>query len=202
MKNIFTVALITLSIPPFAIAQARQIQTDYDSQLKREIPKMEDQQHSDPRMSKGLVLQANEGERMVRRWGLPMTIKVDPVNGRSKQLMVGTEDIPPGRSIPIHKHAHCDELVIIQKGSGTAILGDRRQEVSEGAMIFVPENEWVGLENTGKETIRIVFIFSAPGFEKYLRATSIPEGQPVIPFTPVELAAVRQQYKDYIVFKD
>jgi hypothetical protein len=55
--------------------------------------------------STGLVLQADEGERMTRRWGLPMTIKIDPVNGGSRQLLVGTEDLPPGQSIPVHKHS-------------------------------------------------------------------------------------------------
>jgi quercetin dioxygenase-like cupin family protein len=139
---------------------------------------------------------------MVRRWGFLMTIKVDPINGSSKQLLVGTEDIPPGKAIPVHKHSHCDELVVIQRGTGTATLGEKRQVVTAGAMIFVPENEWVGLENTGEETIRILFIFSALGFDKYLRATSVPEGHEVKPFTPSELAEIRRKFKAYIVFKD
>lgn len=70
---------------------------------------------------------------MVRRWGLPMTIKVDLSNGGSQQLMVGTEDLPPGKSIPMHKHSHCDELVIVQQGTGTASLG--RRGIRRGTLI-------------------------------------------------------------------
>ena len=164
--------------------------------------------HSDKRTataaanSTGLVLQAEEGERMTRRWGLPMTIKIDPVNGGSKRLLVGTEDLPPGQSIPIHKHSHCDEVVIVLKGSGTAILGDKRRDVGPGSILYIPEEEWVGLENTGQETIRVVFIFSELGFDDYLRATSVPEGNEVIPFTSQELARIREKFKGVITFKD
>lgn len=184
MKRILLVAIITIAASPLALSQTKRTPADVS-------PK-----------STGLILQADEGERMVRRWGLLMTIKVDPVNGGSKRLLVGTEDIPPGKAIPVHKHSHCDEIVIIQRGTGTAILGEKRQIVTAGAMIFIPEDEWVGLENTGKETIRIVFIFSALGFDKYLRATSVPEGQEVKPFSPIELAEIRQKFKEYIIFKD
>jgi hypothetical protein len=42
-----------------------------------------------------------------------MTIKVDPRNGGSKRLVVGTEDLPPSQAIPVHKHSHCDEVVLL-----------------------------------------------------------------------------------------
>jgi quercetin dioxygenase-like cupin family protein len=152
--------------------------------------------------STGLILLAEEGERMVRRWGLPMTIKVDPVNGGSQHLVVGTEDLPPGAAIPVHTHAHADEVVIILQGTGTATLGETRRAVTPGAMLFIPKGEWVGLDNTGQETMRVAFIFSALGYDQYLRATPVPEGQAVAPFPPRELAEVRQQYRPYITFKE
>ena len=45
-------------------------------------------------------------------------------------------------------------------------------------------------------------IFSELGYDKYLRATSVPEGQPVIAFTASELAEVRERFKGVITFKD
>ena len=50
--------------------------------------------------------------------------------------------------------------------------------------------------------MRVVFIFSALGYDRYLRATSVPEGQVVTPFSPSELAEVRQKYRPYITFKE
>jgi quercetin dioxygenase-like cupin family protein len=202
MKRIFVITILTLAVSRLSFTQTENRKTEQDSRSKHEKMQTESKSAAANSKGMGLILQADEGERMMRRWGLPMTIKIDPVNGGSKRLLVGTEDLPPGKSIPVHKHSHCDEVVIVLQGKGTAILGERRQEVSAGAMLFIPEEEWVGLENTGPETIRFVFIFSELGFDKYLRATSVPEGQEVIPFTPKELAEIRQKFKGVITFKD
>lgn len=201
-KNIFLTAIFTLLVLSFALGQTGNEKSEHSSKVKQEKIQTNSQPVNTGTISTGLILQEEEGERMVRRWGLPMTIKIDPINGGSKQLLVGTEDLPPGRSIPVHKHSHCDEVLIVLKGNGIVQLGEQRREVSAGAIVFIPENEWVGLENIGQDTARVVFIFSALGFDKYLRATSVPEGQEVIPFTPQQLADIRKKYKDVITFKD
>ena len=153
--------------------------------------------------STGLILAAGEGERLIRRqYGFPLIIKVDPVNGGSKHMVVGTEEIPAGKSIPVHKHSHADEFIVLQEGRASVTLGARRQTANAGAMIFIPENEWVGLENVGEGTMKILFVFSAVGFEEYLRATSVPEGSEVKPFSPDELREIRQKYQAHIAFKD
>ena len=202
MKRIFVITILIIAVSPFAFAQTEDKKSEQDKKSKHEKMQTETKSAETSSKSTGLILQADEGERMMRRWGLRMTIKIDPVNGGSKRLLVGTEDLPPGKSIPVHKHSHCDEVLILLQGKGTAILGEKRREVSAGAIIFIPEEEWVGLENTGQETIRIVFIFSELGFDQYLRATSVPDGEEVKPFTPKELAEVRQKFKGVITFKD
>ena len=83
-----------------------------------------------------------------------------------------------------------------------ATLGGQRREVTAGALLFIPHNEWVGLGNTGQETIRVDFIFLERGFDTYLRATSVPEGQEVTPFSPSELAEIRREFQLYITFKE
>ena len=154
-------------------------------------------------MSTGLILAAGEGEHLIRRqYGYPLIIKVDPINGGSKHMLVGTEEIPAGKSIPVHKHSHADEFIVLQEGTASVTLGARRQTANAGAMIFIPENEWVGLENVGQGTMKILFVFSAVGFEEYLRATSVPEGKEVRPFSPDELREIRQKYQAHIAFKD
>lgn len=202
MKRILVIAILTIAVSPLALGQTKNESSSHSNKAKREMTQTERKRLEGSQKSTGLILQADQGERMIRRWGYPMTIKVDPVNGGSKHLMVGTEDIPPGKAIPVHKHSHCDEFILLQQGTATVILGERRQVVTAGAMVFIPENEWVGLENTSEETVKIVFIFSAPGFEKYLRATSVPEGQEVKPFSPSELVEIRRKFKTYIIFKD
>ena len=105
-------------------------------------------------------------------------------------MVVGTEEIPAGKSIPVHKHSHADEFIVLQEGTASVTLGARRQTVNAGAMIFIPENEWVGLDNVGQGTMKILFVFSAVGFEEYLRATSVPEGTEVTPLTLDEVREI------------
>jgi hypothetical protein len=39
----------------------------------------------------------------------------------------------------------------------------------------------VSLRNTGTAPIQLIFIFSAPGFDEYMRCSSVPKGQPAPP---------------------
>ncbi len=50
-------------------------------------------------------------------------------------------------------------------------------------MAFFPMHTWVAMKNTGTEPIQLIFIFSAPGFEQYMRCTSVPPGQPAPPMS-------------------
>jgi len=150
----------------------------------------------------GLILRADEGERLVRRWGFLATVKVDSQNGASRDLVAITEVVPAGKLIPVHKHPDADEIVILLQGTGIATIGETRRTVEAGSMLFAPKGIWMGFENTGSEDAHVVGIFSKPGYEDYLRATSVPEGHPVTPLTAAELKAVRSKFADQIVFQD
>lgn len=143
-----------------------------------------------------LVLEKNEGEKRVRRprGSLPIPtdefiLKLTPQNSGSKHLVLGTEDIPPGGVIPRHKHLEQDEILLIQTGTAHVTLNDKEYDVHAGGMVFFPAETWVSLKNIGKDSISLVFIFSAPGFEENMRCGSVPAGQPAPPITTDELKA-------------
>jgi mannose-6-phosphate isomerase-like protein (cupin superfamily) len=131
----------------------------------------------------GWILERNEGEKRIRRpRGIPlpastMTIKVDRKNGGSQHLVLITEGLPPGSMIPRHKHFDQDEILLIQTSTAHVWLGDSERDVSAGAVIYIPSDTWITLKNTGNENLSLVAIFSAPGFDEYVRCTSVPEGQ-------------------------
>src|SRR6267378_6868365 len=146
--------------------------------------------------AKTLVLEKNEGETRVRRprGSLPVPtnefiLKVTPQNSGSKHLVLGTEEIPPGGEIPRHKHLEQDEILLIQTGTAHVTLNDKEYDVRAGGMVFFPAQTWVGLKNIGKDSISLVFIFSAPGFENNMRCGSVPAGQSASPITTDELKA-------------
>ena len=130
-----------------------------------------------------LILEKEDGEHRVRRTReIPVptgafTIKVDQLNGGSKNLVLGTEILAPGRTIPRHKHIGQDEIVLIETGIAHVWLGDKEQEVQAGAAVFIPAETWISIKNSGNENVNLAFVFSAPGFETYLRCTSVREGE-------------------------
>jgi len=129
-----------------------------------------------------LILEKNEGERSVRRpreTPIPtaqFTIKIDRKNGGSQKMWLGTEDIPPGGRIPRHKHLDQDEILLIQTGSAHVWLGTQERDVHAGAIVFIPSDTWVSLQNTGRESISLAFVFSDPGYDEFMRCVSVPAG--------------------------
>lgn len=149
-----------------------------------------------PPASAGLILQADEGERRVRRSAGkgPFILKVDRVNGGSPDLVMGYEDIAPGAEIQPHTHLVADEILFIHSGSGVATLGARESLVSAGATIYIPRHVQIRVRNTGTQPLGVAFIFSKPGFEELMRDNSVREGQPVVPMTPEERDRIRKRH--------
>jgi oxalate decarboxylase/phosphoglucose isomerase-like protein (cupin superfamily) len=149
-----------------------------------------------------LILAASEGERRIRRvmGGALAIIKVDRQNGGSPDLMMGYEEIPPGQAIQAHRHPAMDEIIFVHRGTGTAELSDRTAAVGPGATVFIPQATRVMLRNTGTEPLAIAYFFAQPGYEAYLRDTSLRDGESAQPLSASELAGIRERHKAHIVF--
>lgn len=149
----------------------------------------------------GFVLQLDEGERRVRRTAGkgPFILKVDSVNGGSRDLVMGYEDIAPGGEIQTHRHLVADEIIFVHKGTGVASLDGRESPLRPGATIYIPREVTIGIVNTGAEPLGIAFVFSKPGFEQLMRDNSVREGEPVILLTPEERAAIRARHRWHTV---
>src|SRR6516164_7442222 len=124
--------------------------------------------------AKPLLLEKNEGERRIWREPPPgdFILKVSPKNNGSQHLVMGTEDMAPGDEFPLHRHLAQDELVYIEKGTVHARVGDQERDLHAGGTVFIPANTWVDIKNTGTQTVSVVAVFSAPGFEDYMRCDS------------------------------
>jgi quercetin dioxygenase-like cupin family protein len=141
---------------------------------------------------KPVVLEKNEGELRTRRIHTDASIsasaqfmlKVSPKNNGSQHLVAGTEELAPGAAIPKHRHLVQDEILLIQSGTAHVWLGGQESDVHAGGLVFIPENTWISLKNTGTESIGLTFIFSAPGFEDTMRCNSVPAGETPTKITP------------------
>jgi quercetin dioxygenase-like cupin family protein len=136
------------------------------------------------------VIHASDGElRLLRGGTAPLLIKVDPLNTGSRRLVLATSDLPPGDSIAVHRHLREDEIILITRGTAGVQLGRGRYEAAAGAAVFIPQGTCIAVTNTGRDTLSIAFIFSAPGFEQVLRDVSSAPGEPPRAISPARRAA-------------
>jgi len=166
-------------------------------------------QATDATQATPLILEKNEGERrIVRGWpghpnpGETFILKVDPKNGGSSHLVFMTADLASGGEIATHRHPGADEILFLQTGTARVRLGDMVREVHAGATVFIPANTWVSVSNIGSDTISAVAIFSAPGFEDYMRAGSVREGEKNVPLTEAEDAAIGKLHSHDVIYKE
>jgi mannose-6-phosphate isomerase-like protein (cupin superfamily) len=156
-----------------------------------------------------LILEQNDGERRVWRdiEGLGpqpemrFILKVDPQNGGSTHLVFGTEDMAPGAKIEMHKHPGSDEILFLENGTARVSLGDSSRDVHGEATVFIPANTWISVTNIGGEVIHFAFIFSAPGFEQFMRAESVRQGERNIPLSKAEDEAIMKKHAHAVIYK-
>ena len=151
---------------------------------------------------KPLLLEKNEGERRIWREPPPgdFILKVSPRNNGSQHLVMGTEDMAPGDEFPMHKHLVQDELVYIERGTVHVRLGEQKRDLHAGGTVFIPANTWVDIKNAGTETVSVVFVFSAPGFDNYMRCDSVLPNEKV---TPLSLEEQREcSHQGHVIYKD
>jgi quercetin dioxygenase-like cupin family protein len=156
-----------------------------------------------------LILEKNEGERRVMRGypgnpgpGRTFILKVDPKNGGSRQLVLIEADGQPGQGIHAHRHPESDEILYFLSGTGRVHLGDAVRIVHAGATVFIPANTWISVDNTGGDVMSTIAIFSAPGFEEFVRAVSVREGEKNVPMTKAENDAVERKYEHAVTYRE
>jgi quercetin dioxygenase-like cupin family protein len=155
-----------------------------------------------------LILEENEGERrVIRPWpghpdpGETFTLKVDPKNGGSSHLVFITANLAPGGEITPHKHPGADEILYLETGTARVHLGDTVREAHAGATVFIPSGTVISLTNIGKEKMKVVAVFSAPGFEEFMRDVSVLEGQPAPPMTEAEDTAAEKKHAHDVIYQ-
>ncbi len=142
-----------------------------------------------------LILQEGDGDHLVHSAGplsgVPFIIKLDGQNGNTQDFFVFTSTLAPGQTIPFHKHDNAEEILISEEGGATVIVGDQRAVAGPRSLVFIPRDTWISATNKSAKDIHMIAVFSRQGFERYLRAISVKQGQPVTPVSPDQLPRLR-----------
>ena len=145
--------------------------------------------------AESMILQEGDGDHLVRRsgptGGWPYTIKLDGEDGNTQDFFVMAETMTAGQTIPFHKHDNAEEILIFDEGGATVTVGDKRAVAGPRSVVFIPRDTWISATNTGAKDIHLVAVFSRHGFETYMRAISVKQGQPVTPVSPDEFPRLR-----------
>jgi quercetin dioxygenase-like cupin family protein len=159
--------------------------------------------------AKPLLLEKNEGERRVMRGypghpgsGRTFILKVDPKNGGSQHLVLMTADGRPGQGINAHRHPDSDEVLYFLGGTGRVHLGDAGKILHAGGTVFIPSNTWISVDNIGGDVMSTIAVFSTPGFEEFVRAVSVREGEKNVPMSKEENDAVERKYEHAVMFRE
>jgi gentisate 1,2-dioxygenase len=97
----------------------------------------------------------------------------------------------PGQTIPFHKHDNAEEILFVEEGGATVIVGDQRAVAGPRSIVFIPRDTWISATNTGKQDIHLLALFSRHGYEQYMRALGVKQGEPMNPLSPDELTRLR-----------
>jgi quercetin dioxygenase-like cupin family protein len=156
-----------------------------------------------------LILEKDEGERrVVRPWpghpdpGESFILKVDPKNGGSSHLVFFTANLAAGGEIHAHRHPNSDEILYLQSGTARVHLGDSVRDVHAGATVYIPAGTWISVSNVGKEGVSLVTIFSAPGFENFMRESSVREGEQNLPMSEAENDQLEKSHSGDVIYRE
>ena len=73
--------------------------------------------------------------------------------------------------------------------------------VHAGATVFIPASIWISADNAGNDAVNLLAIFSAPGFEDFMRDTSAREGEKNVPLSQAEEDAVEKKYSHAVIYQ-
>jgi mannose-6-phosphate isomerase-like protein (cupin superfamily) len=79
-------------------------------------------------------------------------------------------------------------------------LGNVVRDVHAGATVFIPAGTWISVSNIGHDAIK-VFIFSAPGFEGFMRDESVRPGEKNTPISKTDDDRFTREHANDVIYK-
>jgi mannose-6-phosphate isomerase-like protein (cupin superfamily) len=101
---------------------------------------------------------------VISQSALPLSVIARELNGH-EHGDIGVSllfvEAPPGTGPSLHRHPY-EEIIIVQEGQGTFVLGDEELEARGGDIVIVPANEPHAFVNSGDGPLRQIDIHVSP----------------------------------------
>jgi len=83
----------------------------------------------------------------------------------SSQMTLGVTDVGPGQPNPFHPHRHAQaEIYYVLAGEGVVSIDGAEHPLRAGTSVFIPGNVWHGARNTGRDTLKLLYVFATDSF--------------------------------------
>lgn len=136
------------------------------------------------------VLRWDEGGIFADRQGRTTRIKVSPETG-SNHLAMGTQELPPGATILVHRHDRTEEILYVAEGEGTLVLGDRHLEIGPDTTVWAPPGTWHGAKNVDSR-MHVLWFVTPPGLDDFFRGMFWHPGEEPKQLTPEEILEIER----------
>jgi mannose-6-phosphate isomerase-like protein (cupin superfamily) len=90
---------------------------------------------------------------------------------------------------------------LLETGTARVHLGDSVREVHGGSTVFIPADTLISVSNIGRDVSHLAFVFSAPGFEGFMRAESVRAGEKNVPLSKAEDDEVQRKHTHVVIYK-
>ncbi|HWN15765.1 MAG TPA: cupin domain-containing protein [Candidatus Dormibacteraeota bacterium] len=145
--------------------------------------------------TKGLVVPAGGGKHLDMT--TPGRFAVLKLLGHetNESVMLFEETIPAGTKSLFHQHRDSDEVAWILAGEITFRIGDEVTVGGPGTCAFLPRNVPHAWKNTGRETSRVVFLYTPAAAGGYVAELLNPPG----PMNDAQRKELRERYRWEVV---
>ncbi|MBD3379791.1 MAG: cupin domain-containing protein [Candidatus Omnitrophica bacterium] len=88
------------------------------------------------------------------------------VLGGSERSQAALMTVAPGGSVggPDNRHEDSDQWLLVLEGTGEAIVGGKRTELSKGVLVLVEAGESHEIKNTGDGPLRTLDLYAPPEY--------------------------------------
>lgn len=85
----------------------------------------------------------------------------------TRGLTLGVAELPPGGppETVAHRHAQIEAYYVLA-GEGVVVIDGERHAVRVGSAVFLPGDVQHVAANTGRETLRLLYVFDADSFDE------------------------------------
>jgi quercetin dioxygenase-like cupin family protein len=141
------------------------------------------------------VLGPNDGEHLSFFDGRYARLKVTREGSGSRDLLMGTEHIPPGTGIPVHSHDGYEEIIFVHEGIPELTLGDSTVRAEPGTTMYIPPGTWHGVAGSGSDSTTILFIFPETDIAEFFRRVGQAEGEAPPQLTAEDWAEIMERHR-------